>query len=160
MSSTNVDLSPAPPLPRCAPAAGAIRENRGTQTLVNIDVPELEAAVAFYQNALGLTLSRILFEGTVAELSGASVTIMLLQKHSGSSAVACASLPRDYHRHWTPVHLDVAVTHIESATEQAVAARALLEGAIQDFKWGRQACLAGPFGRGFCLIAWRGGGYG
>ena len=128
-------------------------------TLINIDVPDLEAGVAFYQNALGLTCSRMLFEGSVAELSGASVRILLLQKDPGSGAVPCAPLPRDYRRHWTPVHLDFVVAHIEPAAAQAIAAGAVMEGPIQDFEWGRQACLADPFGHGFCLLEWRSGGY-
>ena len=142
-----------------APATRAIRDNLRMEALVNIDVPDLQAAVAFYQRALGLTLSRLLFDGTVAELGGASVPILLLQKHPGASALPCAPAPRDYRRHWTPVHLDFAVEHIEPATQRALAAGAILETPIQDFDWGRQACLADPFGHGFCLLEWKAGGY-
>ena len=129
------------------------------EALINIDVPELESAIAFYQRAVGLKLVRLLFGGTVAELSGASLRIMLLQKGTGSAAAPCVPMPRDYRRHWTPVHLDFVVAHIETAVRQAVAAGALLERPTQDFEWGRQACLSDPFGHGFCLLEWKNGGY-
>ncbi len=45
------------------------------------------------------------------------------------------------------------------ATRNAVAAGATLEGEISSFAWGRQATLSDPFGHGFCLLQWRGGGY-
>ena len=129
------------------------------ETLINIDVPDLEAAIEFYQRATELRLGRRLFEGTVAELTGASVRVLLLQKEIGSSPVPGVSLSRDYRRHWTPVHLDFVVPELEVATERAVAAGARLEGPIQRFVWGRQACLSDPFGHGFCLLQWHGGGY-
>ncbi len=127
--------------------------------LINIDVPDLHAAIAFYELALGLRLARLLFDGTVAELAGAGVPIMLLQKDAGSSPVPCAPLSRDYRRHWTPIHLDFPVANIDDATSRALAAGAVLEGPLQDFPWGRQACLADPFGHGFCLLEWKYGGY-
>ncbi len=129
------------------------------ETLINIDVPDLDAAIEFYRGATELKLTRLLFEGTVAELTGASLRILLLQKDSGSTPVPGASLSRDYHRHWTPVHLDFVVPDIDLATEKAIAAGARLEGAIESFAWGRQACLSDPFGHGFCLLQWQGSGY-
>jgi len=129
------------------------------ETLINIDVPDLEAAIEFYQRATELRLGRRVFEGTVAELTGASVRVLLLQKETGSSPVPGESLSRDYRRHWTPVHLDFVVPELEVATERAVAAGARLEGPVQSFVWGRQACLSDPFGHGFCLLQWQGGGY-
>jgi len=129
------------------------------ETLINIDVPDLEAAIDFYQRATELKLGRRLFEGTVAELTGTSTRILLLEKEAGSSPVPGASLSRDYRRHWTPVHLDFVVRDIEAATAKAVAAGGRLEGTIQTFAWGRQACLSDPFGHGFCLLQWNGSGY-
>lgn len=129
------------------------------EALINIDVPDLEAAIDFYQRATELRLGRRLFEGTVAELTGASVRILLLHKETDSSPVPGAPLLRDYRRHWTPVHLDFVVPELEVAAEKAIAAGARLEGAIQSCVWGRQACLSDPFGHGLCLIQWQGGGY-
>jgi len=129
------------------------------ETLINIDVPDLRAAIAFYERATELKLARLLFEGTVAELTGASMRILLLQKDPGSSPVPGTPLSRDYRRHWTPVHIDFVVRDVDLATAKAVAAGARLEGSIENFVWGRQACLSDPFGHGICLLQWQGGGY-
>jgi predicted enzyme related to lactoylglutathione lyase len=127
--------------------------------LVNIDVPDLERAVAFYVRGMGLTLSRRLFGGTVAEMTGAPATIYLLQKEAGSPPLPGSGQRRDYARHWTPVHLDFIVDALEPALERALAAGAKLEGKVETFEWGRQAVMSDPFGNGVCLIQWLGGGY-
>ena len=129
------------------------------ETLVNIDVPDLDAAIDFYQRATPLRLGRRLFQGTVAELGGASTRIFLLQNAAGSAATAAGLPLRDYRRHWTPVHLDFVVPDVESATQKAVAAGASLEAPIRDNSWGRIATLGDPFGHGFCLLEWKGAGY-
>lgn len=49
------------------------------KVLVNIDVPELAPAIEFYCAALGLQLNRII-DGDVAELTGGSCLIYLLEK--------------------------------------------------------------------------------
>ena len=82
--------------------------------IVNIDVADIEQAIAFYTDALGLRLARRLFGGSVAELHGATSIIQLLLKESGSSPAASSRSRRDYTRHWTPVHLDFAVDDIRS----------------------------------------------
>lgn len=135
------------------------RTHEHVDALINIDVPDLAAAVGFYERATELKCSRLLFEGTVAELTGASARIFLLQKQPGSFPVPGSALLRDYGRHWTPVHLDFVVPDVEAAIERAVAAGARLEGQIHGFAWGRQACLSDPFGHGFCFLQWQGGGY-
>ncbi len=127
--------------------------------LVNIDVDDLEKGVAFYQSAFGLSLRRRLFDGTVAEMVGASSNVYLLSKPSGSSASSQVSLPRDYRRHWTPVHLDFEVDDVEAAVQRALAAGAKLEGEIQTFPWGRIAKMSDPFGHGFCILEFVGAGY-
>ena len=129
------------------------------EMLVNIDVDDLERAIAFYTAALDLRLGRRLFDGSVAELLGASSTIYLMMKPAGSVPAAGASSLRDYRRHWTPVHLDFVVDDVSAAVDRAVAAGARLEGGIQSFRWGRQATLGDPFGHGFCLLQFSGGGY-
>jgi predicted enzyme related to lactoylglutathione lyase len=126
---------------------------------VNIDVPDLEAAIEFYRFALGLRLGRRLFEGSVAEMLGASSKIYLLVKPTDGSASPHARLPRGYDRHWTPIHLDFAVDDVLAAVERAVASGAKLESDIQSFAWGRLAVLSDPFGHGFCLLQFIGRGY-
>ena len=129
------------------------------EVLINIDVDDLERAVAFYRDALGLKLGRRLFDDSVVEMTGASSKIHLLAKAPASAASSQAEIYRAYQRHWTPVHLDFEVDDVESAVNRAVAAGATLEGAIQTFNWGRIATLSDPFGHGFCLLQFIGKDY-
>jgi lactoylglutathione lyase len=128
-----------------------------TRVLINIDVPDLDAACSFYCDALDLGVERHLFGGSIAELGGANAAVFLLHQPAGS--VAAAARPRDYARHWTPVHFDVAVDDLDAALARALAAGAVLEGDIDSAVWGRIARLADPFGHGFCLIEFSALGY-
>jgi len=129
------------------------------QLLVNVDVDDLERAIEFYTAALGLRVARRLFDGSVAEILGASSQIYLMAKPAGSPASRPSTSVRDYRRHWTPVHLDFAVDDVPAAVERAVAAGAKLEGEIQSYSWGRQATLSDPFGHGFCVLQFSSRGY-
>jgi predicted enzyme related to lactoylglutathione lyase len=129
------------------------------ETRVNIDVHDLDKGIDFYTQALELRLGRRL--GTKwAELLGASSPIDLLAKPSGTPPSPGSSQGRDYRRHWTPVHLDFVVDDLDAAVKRAQAAGATLEGEVQTQTWGRMANLADPFGHGFCLLQFRGRGYG
>jgi predicted enzyme related to lactoylglutathione lyase len=127
-----------------------------TDLLVNIDVPDLARAVAFYTQAFGLVVTRR-FGTAGAELSGWPVRLYLLQKAEGS--IGAAESPRRYDRHWTPVHLDVVVDDLEAALSRALAAGAWAETEIRTEVWGKIVVLADPFGHGLCLIEFRGRGY-
>lgn len=129
-------------------------------TLINIDVPNLDQAVRFYEEALGLRLRRMLFEGTVAEMIGASSPIYLIAKPEGSLPTSLPVSTRSYKRHWTPVHLDFIVDDLDLAIRTAQAAGATMEAEAQSFSWGRLATLSDPFGHGLCLLQWSGEGYG
>lgn len=124
--------------------------------LVNVDVPDLRRAVAFYAAAFGLRLRRQLGPGA-AELSGWPAPLFLLEKAEGS--IGAGESPRTYARHWTPVHLDVVVRDLSAALARAVAAGAVVEHSPRDTAYGRIATLADPFGHGLCLIEFRGRGY-
>jgi len=126
--------------------------------LANIDVDDLGRAADFYCSALELTIGRR-FGDSAIELVGASSAIYLLKQASGTPAASSTSQPRDFGRHWTPVHLDFVVPDIESAVARAQNAGARLEGEVRTHKWGRIAVLADPFGHGFCLIEFLGRGY-
>ena len=128
--------------------------------LVNIDVDDLEHAVAFYTSAFDLRVGRRLFEGSVVELVGASSPLYLLSKRSGSVAVPSTTHTRNYARHWTPVHLDFTVDDMPAAVERATRAGAKLEHEIESFPWGELATLSDPFGHGFCLVKFAREGYG
>ncbi|MGP0172178.1 VOC family protein [Pseudomonas sp. NCHU5208] len=129
------------------------------QLLLNLDVPDLPAALAFYQQALGLSVGRVLFEGTVVELLGAGVPLYLLHKAAATRPFPQAAVQRDYRRHWMPLHLDLVVDDLDIALARALAAGAQQEGEISEHDWGRLVTLSDPFGHGLCLLQWRGEGY-
>jgi len=128
------------------------------QHIVNIDVDDLEKAIAFYRDALGLSLGRR-FGRDAAELLGSSTPIYLLVKAAGTTSAAGTRQPRNYARHWTPVHLDFVVEEIDASVARASAAGARLEQPVADQRWGRLALMSDPFGHGFCFIQFRGRGY-
>jgi predicted enzyme related to lactoylglutathione lyase len=124
-----------------------------------IDVPDLDRAIAFYGRAFGLTVGRR--NGPHwAELLGAGCPVDLLPVEPGTAISPAAPAPlRDFARHWTPVHLDLAVLDLDAAVRRAEEAGARLERPIVERRWGRMANLADPFGHGFCLLQFRGRGY-
>ena len=113
--------------------------------LINIDVPDLQAASAFYQAALDLTQSRVL-DDDVVELSGASSTIYLLQKPAGSatSSASDSTATCTYARHWTPVHLDFVVDDLAAAAERAIRAGAKQESECVDWRGSRCITFSDP----------------
>lgn len=135
-----------------------IRLEKVMRVLINIDVPDLEMAVDFYQAAFGLTLRRVIDED-VAELAGASCVLYLLRKAAGSAASSAAVVARQYTRHWTPVHMDFVVESIEEAAKRAIRAGAKQES--ECIEWMASKCItfSDPFGHGFCLIEFAGDTY-
>ena len=129
-----------------------------TALLVNIDVDDLERAVAFYTAAFGLTVGRR-FGALAMELTGGTAPVYLLAKPDGSPAGPATGERRRYARHWTPVHLDFVVDDLDAAVARAQAAGATLEAGPATHVWGRIAQLADPFGHGLCLIQFLGRGY-
>lgn len=128
------------------------------QVLLNIDVPGIEPAVAFYSSAFGLTLGRMVSDD-VAELTGAGATIYLLRNSEGTESSVPGSQRRSYARHWTPIHLDFVVDDLDTASR-----RALQAGAVQTsdcMHWNGSKCItfSDPFGHGFCLIEFAHGSY-
>jgi predicted enzyme related to lactoylglutathione lyase len=127
------------------------------ELIANIDVDDLPRALKFYRDGLGLTVRRR-FGDFGVELAGATSSIFLLVKPAGTQPAPGAA-PRDYRRHWTPVHLDFVVDDVDAACAQALAAGACLEGDIETHRWGRIAHLADPFGHGLCLLQFLNRGY-
>ncbi|MBA3675999.1 MAG: VOC family protein [Sphingosinicella sp.] len=126
--------------------------------LVNIDVPDMAAAEAFYTAAFGLRVGRR-FDADFIELLGRDVPIYLLKKDSGSLIGPDGGDVRRYERHWTPVHPDFVVENLGQAIDRVIAAGARQEGEIREAPYGRLAMLADPFGHGFCLIEFNAEGY-
>jgi predicted enzyme related to lactoylglutathione lyase len=130
-----------------------------SEVRICIDVPDLDRAVAFYSEALG-PRPRPPNAALWAEMARAGDAVDLLPVEAGSVASPGGTSVRDFARHWTPVHLDLAVPDLEAAVRRALAAGATLERPIVSRKWGRMANLADPFGHGFCLLQFEGRGYG
>jgi lactoylglutathione lyase len=126
------------------------------QLLLNIDVPDIAAAEAFYCAAFALTVGRR-FGDDAVELLGGTAPVYLLHKPAGSTGAGDAR--RDYARHWTPVHGDVVIEDLDGALARGIAAGALQEGATRETAWGRIVQLADPFGHGWCLIEFSDAGY-
>lgn len=124
--------------------------------LLNVDVPDLDRAIAFYGDAFGLSLARRIGPAA-AEMLGWPVPLYLLQNPEASPGAG--GDPRHYARHWTPVHADVVVSDVEAALARAVTAGATQEGGVRTAVWGRIVTIADPFGNGFCLLEFRGRGY-
>jgi predicted enzyme related to lactoylglutathione lyase len=126
--------------------------------IVNLDVPDLAPAIAFYTAALGLTHTRTL-DDDVAELTGRSATLYLLKKPSGSAVAKGSAERRHYERHWTPVHMDFVVENVDEAAERAVAAGAKQESGLIEWRGSKCITLSDPFGHGFCVIQFDEGSY-
>lgn len=129
-----------------------------SKLLINIDVPDLNEAVEFYQQALSLRIGRRLGEGAV-ELLGLPSPVYLLQKDAGSFPFIDATQVRSYERHWCPVHLDFVVDDIYEARKNLISAGAKEESPIEIKKWGKIAMFQDPFGHGLCVIEFVGKGY-
>ena len=125
--------------------------------LINIDVADLATAEAFYTAAFGLHAGPPLRRrrgGTARRRRRRSICC-----RSPPAPSAPTHSPRDYARHWTPMHCDVVVDDLDAALARAIAAGAMQEGAIREAEWGRIVQLADPFGHGWCLLQFRGRGY-
>ena len=123
-----------------------------------IDVNDMERAVAFYTEGLGLHCGRR-FQSGFVELLGAGSPIDLLLQTEGSRPLAGNVAMRSYQRHWTPVHLDFVVDDIDAAVARLLQHGAVLEMPVNNRAWGRIAGLADPFGHGIDLLQFTGRGY-
>lgn len=124
--------------------------------LINLDVPDLDAAERLYRAAFALVPGRRF--GTAArELLGAAIPLYLLQQAPGTPAAGAHR--RDYARHWTPLHLDVVVDDLDAALARALQAGMVQEDAPREAAWGRIVRLADPFGHGWCLLQFSAAGY-
>lgn len=128
------------------------------RVLVNLDVDDIERAVVFYTQALGLRVGRR-FDGAFVELLGAEVPIYLLLKAANTKPFEGAEQLRSYTRHWTPLHLDFVVADLDAAISRALASGAVLEAPPSQHAYGRLALLHDPCGHGFCLLQFEGKGY-
>ncbi|HEX8167537.1 MAG TPA: VOC family protein [Beijerinckiaceae bacterium] len=122
-----------------------------------IEVTDAGRGIAFYEG-LGLAVRRRL-SPTWIELSGANLPIFLLAERPAVADLGSRTAPRDYGRHWTPVHLDFVVGDLDAAVARLVALGGSLDRAVKARGYGRIANMADPFGNGFDLIEFAGAGY-
>jgi catechol 2,3-dioxygenase-like lactoylglutathione lyase family enzyme len=116
---------------------------------VTVDVPDLAAGIAFYR-LFGLEeVARPVPQYAV--LKAGEVTLGLMEKAAGT-VPAPGAAPRDYARHWTPVHLDIDVADWAGTLAAVEAAGGSIEA--RHIVPGRRAVAfcADPFGHGFCVL--------
>jgi predicted enzyme related to lactoylglutathione lyase len=129
-----------------------------TSLLINIDVPDIERAIAFYTTAFELRLSRR-FDSGFVELLGAGVPIYLLESPADTPPFPNATERRHYSRHWTPIHFDLVVPDLEAALTRALGAGATQESPPSKHAYGDLVLLSDPFGHGVCLLQFNAQGY-
>ncbi|MGH7865112.1 MAG: VOC family protein [Candidatus Binataceae bacterium] len=121
-----------------------------------IDVNDVDRAVKFYGQGLGLKVAR--HESGWAQLNAGRQTLWIMKIKPGPDG----KITRNYRRHWTPIHLDFVVDDITSAVKRAIAAGGKLEGKVRDFvpaipaggggMLGHIANLSDPSGNGVDLV--------
>jgi hypothetical protein len=121
---------------------------------VSVDVPDLGQGLAFW-GALGFAEEMRPYPGLVVVAQG-TARLLLLERPAGSLPHV-GGAPRDYARHWTPVHLDLHVDDPAALRDRALAAGATLEAWHDRPGYPQVAMMADPFGHGFCLIGPRPG---
>ncbi len=126
--------------------------------LINIDVPDIEKAVAFYTSALPLRVGRR-FDSEFVELIGLPSPIYLLEKKPGTFPFPGSKQSRTYEPHWSPIHLDIAVDDIHESRKKLLEAGAREEYPIEEKPYGKLSMYRDPFGHGLCLIQFSAGGY-
>jgi predicted enzyme related to lactoylglutathione lyase len=138
-----------------------VRSDRGASLLTvhaYIEVTDLARGIEFYCSGLGLTHKGQLGPRR-AELAGANLPIFLLADRPAVAELGAIKVPRDFGRHWTPVHLDFIVTGLDEMVARLCGLGATLDREIQIREYGRMANMADRFGNGFDLIEFSGPGY-
>ena len=117
---------------------------------VSIDVPSLKQAEAFYVEALGC--KKVRDQGSdMVVLCVENSDIYLQQKEPGTKPLQSSAVVRDYHRHWTPIHLDFLCDNVDEVVARILKSGGSHEGG-ESGDWGSIAYCSDPFGNGFCVI--------
>lgn len=118
---------------------------------VTIDVPELEAGIQFYRDALGLTeMARPIPTYAIMQCGGSRIGLM--EKPAGTRPSRGSADARRYERHWTPVHIDFHVENFADALARAVGAGAICEQTFDIPGRPPIAFCSDPFGNGFDIM--------
>ena len=92
---------------------------------ITIDVDDLELAVKFYCEVIGLKL--IERGKTWARTELDDQTFWICEFEAGKKG----GIARDFQRHWTPVHLDFIVKNLDSALARALDTGGRLDRAVR-----------------------------
>lgn len=113
---------------------------------ISIDVENVDRAIDFYRDGLGL---RLIEKGDGwATMALGDQSVFLGTPWGPEGPIDC-----DHRRHWTPVHLDFVVDDFDTAVERAINAGAKLDRPIvRRADRGDMANLSDPSGNGFDLI--------
>ena len=116
-----------------------------------IDVDDVDRAIEFYGQGIGLTVLEHHSEWAKLELDEQIIWIMKI------AAGQSGPISRDYRRHWTPIHFDFVVDDVDKAVGRALAAGGHLDREInrQTEPGGSGADVANlsdPAGNGIDLI--------
>ena len=117
---------------------------------ISIDVADLKQAKTFYIEALGCVKLRDQGADMIV-LSTENCELYLQEKPAGTKPFKVSEAPRDYSRHWTPVHLDFLTENVDETVKKIIALGGTHEGG-ESGDWGSIAYCADPFGNGFCVI--------
>jgi catechol 2,3-dioxygenase-like lactoylglutathione lyase family enzyme len=118
---------------------------------VSIDVPNLEEGLRFYREVFGFIETARPFS-SMTILDANNVTVCMHEKPSGSKPSPSSSTTRDYHRHWTPVHLDLHVEDFDAVLAKVRAAGGTVEVELKNQGPMPAGFCSDPFGNGFCVI--------
>lgn len=111
-----------------------------------IDVDTVERAVEFYGRGLGFEVVESHPDWAQLKLTGQ--TIWVMKTVSGAEG----AITREFHRHWTPIHLDLHVDDLDAAVQRALRAGGKLDRDVQRGPKGGLANLSDPSGNGIDLV--------
>lgn len=122
-----------------------------TSVHLSIDVPDLEAGIAFYESVFDFK-ERVRPFPTMAILDGPNFMVCMHEKAEGTKSSQGSEETRHYARHWTPVHLDLHTPRYEQALKNIKALGGAVETELRNHGPKPVFFCADPFGNGFCVI--------
>jgi predicted enzyme related to lactoylglutathione lyase len=118
---------------------------------LSIDVPDLEKGLSYYGSVFGFIETARPFP-SMAILDGGNLMICMHQRPAGTESSPGSGATRHYHRHWTPVHMDMHVDDFDCCLASVVDCGGAVEIVHRDTGPRPVAFCADPFGHGFCVL--------
>lgn len=117
---------------------------------LSIDVPNLAQGLHFYSHVFGFIETARPFP-TMAIVDANNLTVCIHEKPAGTTPAGTDL--RRYERHWTPVHIDIHVTDLDTVLDKVRAEGGVIEREFRNQGPRAVAFCSDPFGNGFCVIA-------